>query len=285
MSSPAPVTASGYTTREVATLLGLAPASLRSFVRTGLVGAARGEAGEHRFSFQDLVLLRTAKGLLAAGIPQRRVERALAGLAERLPGERGLSGLRITARGREIVVRDGGREWEAESGQAVLDFEVAEVAVLAAARPVERPAAKPIADVATADAAEWFAAACELEPGDPAAAVAAYERTLALDPLHADAHLNLGRLRHEAGDPVAAERHYRAALAARPGDTTAAFDLGVALEDQGRLADAADAYETAIAADPAHADAHYNLALVRERLGDRAAALRHLKDYRRLVRS
>ena len=42
---------------------------LRAYVRAGLLSAERGERGELRFSFQDLLLLRTAEGLVAERIP------------------------------------------------------------------------------------------------------------------------------------------------------------------------------------------------------------------------
>jgi len=77
----------------------------------------------------------------------------------------------------------------------------------------------------------------------------------------------------------------RLALRARPEDATAAFNLGVALEDLGRDLDAIDAYEEATALDPGHADAYFNLAGVCERVGRPAAAIRHLKAYRSLLRS
>jgi len=104
-----------------------------------------------------------------------------------------------------------------------------------------------------------------------------------MDAAHADAYINLGRLLHERGDTPAALQAYETALGLRPDDALAAFNLGVALEDAQRFDDAAVAYQRAIDADPRAADAHYNLAGVFERLGDRAAALRHLKTYKKLT--
>src|SRR5438309_1433473 len=65
----------GYTTEEVARLLGLSPAQIRSYTRAGFLSPSpsRAARGELRFSFQDLVLLRAAKGLMAARIPAARV--------------------------------------------------------------------------------------------------------------------------------------------------------------------------------------------------------------------
>src|SRR6267154_1299541 len=56
----------GYGSREVSRMLGLSVGQLRSYVRAGFLKPARGPRGELRFNFQDLVLLRTAQGLVGA---------------------------------------------------------------------------------------------------------------------------------------------------------------------------------------------------------------------------
>ncbi|MBI3932537.1 MAG: tetratricopeptide repeat protein [Acidobacteria bacterium] len=272
----------GLTVRDAAKLLGLTTALVRAYVRAGFLEPTRGPRGEHRFSLQDLVLLRTAKEI-SAHVPARRVRRALARLRAQLPSGRPLTGVRITAVGEDVVVRDGSAAWEPESGQGVLDFDVAELADKVA--PLVRRAAAAARDAEDdLTAEEWFQVAFDLEPHEPDQARDAYRRALELDPDHVDAHVNLGRLLHEAGHAEAAATHYRAALTLRPKDATAAFNLGVALEDLGRTSAAAAAYERALAADASSADAHFNLARLLERAGRKAAAIRHLEAYRRLVR-
>ncbi len=273
----------GYGTREVTQILGLSAGQVRAYVRAGFLSPERGGRGGFRFSFEDLVFLRAAKGLLEARIAPRRVRRALANLRERLPAARGLTGLRITAEGHQIIVGDGTARWQPESGQILFDFGVGELAERVA--PLARRAfrrAQEEAEELSAD--DWYEWGCELEYTSSAEAVEAYSRALALDPAHAEAHVNLGRLLHEEGNPAAAERHYRRALASEPRDATAAFNLGVALEDLGREDAALDAYESAVSLDPENADAHYNAANLCEQLGQRAAALRHWKTYRALMR-
>lgn len=273
----------GYGTGDVAQILGLSPAQVRGYVRSGFLKPERGGHGDYRFSFEDLVFLRTAKGLLEARIGPRRVRRALAKLREQLPEGRRLTGLRVTAEGSRIVVADGSERWQPESGQALLDFGVAELAEKVA--PIAREAfreAQEDADALTAD--DWYEWGCELETAAPPDAREAYRRAITLDPAHADALVNLGRLLHEAGDARGAEENYRRALATRPGDSVAAFNLGVALEDLGRGDDALKAYESAVLFDPDNADAHYNAASLYERQGQVQAALRHLKSYRNLIR-
>lgn len=276
---------SGYATRDVAALLGLSVPQVRGLIRDGLLSPAQGPRGEYRFSFQDLILLRTAKGLLAADVPRRRIRLALRNLQEQLPDGRPLTGVRITAQGHHVVVRDGKEVWNPESGQILLDFQVADLEREAASlvRHAEKKQEKTEA-AAPQTAEAWYTHGCDLEIDDDLdAAMAAYRQAIKIDPKLPDAHLNLGRLLHEMGDLPAAEEHYRAAFEAQPDEPTAAFNLGVVLQDLGRLEDAAAAYEKALALDDRFADAHYNLAGLYETLGQQQAAFRHLRTYKTLT--
>src|SRR5438874_1172195 len=131
----------GYTTEEVARLLGLSPAQIRSYTRAGFLSPARDARGNLGFTFQDLVLLKAAKGLLAARIPADKIRGSLRRLKQQLPRGRALSELRITAEGHRVVARDEAIAWNPESGQLVLDFAVATLAQRAA--PLARRRAGP----------------------------------------------------------------------------------------------------------------------------------------------
>jgi len=272
-----------YSAEQVAGLLGLTLAQVRGYVRSGVIEPERAQ-GALRFSFQDLVFLRVVKGLATSRVPPRRVRVALRRLRERLPGDQPLSVVRLAAEGAHVVVRERDCIWSPESGQYWFDFEAEKPQREPLSLPSRSERSQPEPRVELVTSADgWYALGSELEASDPAEARAAYRRALEIDGGHADAHVNLGCLEHEAGQLREAERHYRTALALRPGDATAAFDLGVVLEDLGRLAEARTAYEQALAAEPGCADAHYNLARIHDRLGDPAAAVRHLKAYRQLV--
>jgi len=264
----------GYGTRDVARVLGVSEARIRSWARAGVVKARRGPRGALRFGFEELVLLRAAAGLAEARIPARRLRLTLRRLRDQLPEGRGLASVAIAADGERVVVSDGRSRWHPDSGQALLDFAVEEVA--SGVAPLLRHARGGL------DANGWYAWGCDLEAGAPQQAAEAYRRALALDPGHAAAHLNLGRLCHEAGDPAAAEGHYRKALETRRHDGTALFNLGVALGDLGRLEESLAAYESALLAEPGLRDAHENAARVCERLGRQEAAIRHLHAARQL---
>ena len=118
-------------TRAAGRQLAVADSHLRG---EGLPGAGARPGGELQFGFHDLVLLRTASELSAAKIPQRKVLRVLERLRAQLPSGRSLTGVRITADGENVIVRDGGAVWIPESGQSLFDFSVADLEEGAAAR-------------------------------------------------------------------------------------------------------------------------------------------------------
>ena len=270
----------GYRTQDVARILGLPEAEVRRFAHAGFVSPRRGPRNALRFSFQDLVLLRAAADLVRAQLSPARVRRAMRQLKSRLPAGRSLASVQVTAEGEEIVVRDGGARWQAETGQGLLDFEVADVARRVA--PLVKAAARRRSP-GPLEADGWYQWGCDLEDGAPEEARRAYQKALELDPRHAGAHLNLGRLLHEAGELREAEVHYRSAVDDGSHRAVAAYNLGVVLEDMGLLDEALFAYARAVEANPELADAHHNLARLLERLGRTTDAIRHLNTYRRLV--
>jgi tetratricopeptide (TPR) repeat protein len=271
----------GYSVHEAARLLDLPVGRVYAYVHAAFLQPRRGPRGEYRFTFQDLVLLRTARELTERLSP-RKVKQALASLRRQLPQGRELTALRITCDGERVVVRDQGTTWEPTSGQTLFDFGTAELAD--GVEPLVRRAAEEAhGRQQEMEAEDWYELACELETVDVAQARDAYGKALALDPHHVDARVNIGRLLHEAGELAAAEAQYRAALAVEAEDATAAYNLGVLLHETGRREAAVQAYQQALRADPQHADAHYNLAHLYEELGRRQSAMKHLQIYRNLV--
>lgn len=272
----------GYSVREVGKLLNLSDSQVRAYARAGLLDASRGARGEYRFSFQDLVLLRTAKGLVAARIPAAKVRRALRRLRQQLPQGRPLSGVQIVAEGDRVLVRSGERIWNPVSGQGHFNFEVAELV-----EQVARHTRRMVDSARRADrpmrAEDWYELGFDLEAVAPDESREAYRRALELAPRHVAAHINLGRLLHEARELEAAEAHFRIALEESPGNPAALNSLGVSLEDLGRRSEAMDAYREAVRLDPAYADAWFHLARLAQRLGDDEAAVGYLERYRGLV--
>lgn len=260
-------------------MLGISRAVITGLVSAGFVSPTRGARNEHRFSFQDLMLLRTAYGLQQARIPPAKILRSLKKLKATLPSELPLTGIRITAVGPDVAVHDRNGSWAADSGQLLMDFEVAPVKGEVAFIPSRT--AKP-ARRETPDA--LFARGEALEASNRAGAEAAYRGALALAPDYVDAYLNLGALLCDLKRCEEAVALYVDALPLCPPTALMYFNLAIALEDMGRQEEAAMSYEGCLQLDPTVADAHYNLARLQEQFGDKRGALRHFNTYRRLTR-
>ena len=268
---------SQYGVRDVEKLLRLPRSTIRSLVSAGFVSPSRGPRNAWRFSFQDLIVLRTAQALVAAHVPGRRITRSVRELRRKLPDAMPLSGLNIGAVADHVVVKEGASRWQAESGQYLLAFEGnPEDGSLSV---IERGTPEPRA----ASAQDWFDRAVALEESDAESALAAYQEAIAADATRVDARINLGRLLHETGRLAKAERAYREAIELFGGDPVLLFNLGVLLDDLDRKREAVDAYQAALAGDERLADCHYNLALLCGELGRPREALRHMSRYRRLV--
>ena len=173
-----------YGVRDVERLLRLPRSTIRSLIAAGFVSPARGPRGAWRFSFQDLIVLRTAQALADTKVPQRRITRSLRELRRHLPAAMPLSGLSISAVADRVVVREGGGRWQADSGQYVLEFggDPADGTLSV----IERKKA-----VAPNQAPVWFEKALALERKDVEGARMAYEHAIDADSKFLDAYINL----------------------------------------------------------------------------------------------
>src|SRR5437867_2164240 len=151
----------GYSSTEVARMLGMSAGQVRSYVRSGFLQPARGARRALLFSFQDVVLLRTAKGLVEARIGPRKVKRILKELKERLPSGRSLASVSIVAEGNRVVIREGASRWTPD-GQGLFDFHVGDLA--RKAKPIVSRAAEAARGAQDEQSAEdWYDLACHLE--------------------------------------------------------------------------------------------------------------------------
>ena len=303
--------AAAYSTRQVAEAVGLAPERIRGFVRGQVLSPSRGGGGQYRFTFQDIVLMRTAKGLLDADVPSRRAVSALRKLGDRLAtnaSRRPLSALRVSADGGAVVVRDKDALWNAETGQGHLGFafeRLGEVRAFAkriggaeerspaagapsASAPSmrgassSRPSAENAREIGAAakemDSDDWYNLGLDLEEARPEEAPQAYKRALDLDSQNADAHLNLGRLYQVEGDFKSAAHHYQLALGIVPDHQLANYNLGTVFDELGEIDTALAYYRQA----PDVPDAHHNQSRIYELRGDELASLRHMRKYQTL---
>ncbi len=266
-----------YGVRDVEKLLRLPRSTIRALIAAGFVSPARGPRGAWLFSFQDLIVLRTAQTLADAKVPQRRITKSMRELRRHLPDAMPLSGLSLCAVADRVVIRERGSRWQAETGQYLLEFDGdpadGSLSVIERQKTAEAPTG----------AQDWFDRGVALEREDAEAALQAYAQAIAADPALVDAHINLGRLLHEAGRFAKAEQVYREAMKACGSDPLLLYNLGVLLEDMNRKPEAVQAYEAAVRGDPGMADGHYNLALLCEKLSMPKDAIRHMARYRVLT--
>ncbi|HTV78792.1 MAG TPA: tetratricopeptide repeat protein [Steroidobacteraceae bacterium] len=262
-----------YSQADLTRLFHLSKTLLRLLVKAGYI-TRPARTGKTRYSFQDLLTLRTASALQGARIPAAKIAKALGNLRANVSPGAMLSTLMVSSSGKDLVVREGAQTWEVSSGQFALPLEATRAASVSNLSRGKR------AGVATEDAHAHYARGSQLEGTDLAAARAAYLAALDLQSDHIEARINLGRLLHLAGELEAAEKIYRQAKSA---NAILSYNLAILLEDMNREAEATAAYREALAQDPQLHDAHFNLSRLYERNQQPREALRHLLAYRRHV--
>jgi tetratricopeptide (TPR) repeat protein len=272
-----------YSVHDVERVLRLSRSTIRGLVDAGFVSPQRGARREYRFSFRDMIVMRTARALIDAKVPRKRIRHSLEDLRGNLPETMPLSGLSICAVGDRVVVRDGKHRWQADNGQYLLGLDVMQENGTLHMVEHRRPAAPARSNDKSAE--QWFTEGLKLEEADVRAARAAYERAVGVDPQHVASWINWGRLLHEQGSTREAEKIYQRAIDQCAADPLLMFNRGVLLEDLGKTTAALQAYHAAIEEDPDMADCHYNLARLYQSLGHAQHAIRHFGQYRRLVRS
>ena len=275
---PADPMAGLYGVQDVARLFSYKPARIRYWDKSGLLKPSAEVDGKCYYTFQDLIGLRAAKGLLEQGIGIREVRRAVDSLRDALPKvARPLTELRVVADGKTIVVRDNEGAYEPTTGQATLDFQVhalqAEVFRLI-----------HVSEDARKTAYEYYLDACQLDEDEATMdrAEALYRKALTLDPGLSNALTNLGNLCYRRAQIEQAERYYREALELDPTQPEAQYDLGLIHFERGQTNEAIDRFVAALDSDPSFADAHFNLAMAYEQAGRSGDARPHWQMYVRI---
>ena len=258
-----------YSLADLKRLFGLPPALIRKLSQAGFI-TPPAPRGKSKFAFQELLVLRVAGALKAAKISTPKIAAALEQIRSVLPT--GRLSVTLAASGKELVVREGSREWE-PSGQFALP--------LASPGPGRVAALRSPQEVSAASRAhDYYRRGHMLEDTDVIAARAAYLAALSVQDDHLEARINLGRLLHLDGQLKEAERLYRQA---KTSSALLSFNLAILLEDLEREDEAVAAYRDALAQDPLLHDAHFNLSRLHEKAKRPREALRHLLAYRRHI--
>jgi len=266
-----------FSPREVAKLLGLTSARLRSLDKAQIVSPSAMRNGRRAYTFQDLIALRATHDLLAKQIRLKDVVSAIGALRRALPRvTRPLQELRIVSDGRRVVVQAEDGAFEPVSGQMVLDFRVDNLR-----SDVVRVLRHDSEGARTRSAYDLYMRASTLDedPDTFEEAESLYKRAVDLDPTLAIAYTNLGNIRFRRGDEQGAEQLYRKALEIDDRQPEAHYNLGYVMLERGYASRAVTYFEAAIKADPKFADAHFNLAMAQEALGDKQRARVHWKRY------
>ena len=270
-----------YSAVDVSRLFAVSASRLRYWDRTGFVSPS-GRRGRRRFyTFQDLIGLRAAKALLDAGVPLQRVRRSVDALRDLLPRvSRPLHELRVTAEGQSVVVRDAQGQFEARTGQGLLDFDVCDLRD-DVVRTLRRHRSL---DEDRRTAYELYLEGCRLDEDATTfeRAESMYRRALELDPTLANALTNLGNVRFRRGFSEEAASLYKEALAIDEAQPEAHYNLGFLHYERGEAESSARCFQRAVDADPGFADAHFNLAMALEEIEQRAKARRHWRLYLQL---
>src|SRR5687768_11616652 len=149
-----------YSLADLKRLFGLPPALIKKLSEAGFI------SGKNQYTFQDLLVLRVAGALKAAKISTPKIAEALEQIRSALPTGR-LPAIALAASGKDVVVRDGSREWEA-SGQYALPL-------MPKAAPARVADLRPTPEVSASELAhEHFQRGHMLEESDVIAARAAY---------------------------------------------------------------------------------------------------------------
>ena len=259
-----------FSRQEASSILNIKAGRLQYWNRIGLVKPSLQEKGKTCYSFQDLICLKTAEGLVGQGLPARKIKLRLDTLRKKIP-EWGdlLNNKRIYVFGNRVLVRHKNHLIDSLSGQLFFKFDADDLAAGAETRVRSFTSNRRAED--------WFQEALRYDGNRETyeQALHAYHNVLKLDPDYSDAHVNIGTIYYNQGKFTQAERSYRLALEQDPYHAEAYFNLGNVMDELGKTREAVQCYEKALQLDPSYPDANYNLASACEKLELWERALAH----------
>ncbi len=293
-----------YSIRDVSRILAVQESRLRYWTQTGFVGPTVRKGGRFYYTFCDLLAVKSAKDLLATGMPLQRARKNVEALKKALPEDtHPTTKLRVCCDGETIVALADDVAFQPIGGQVVMAFtvpsfgeHVAQVLAMPRVDPnaVEKSGRifasadgtpQPVEDSPTeanagATAYRLFIEACAAEDrGDTDTAEHMFRQALDLEPTMAAALTNLGNLVYRQGELEEARKLYDRALEHDPSQPEARYNLANLLEDLGETDLAIAELRKVCAAAPAFADAHYNLGIMLAQAGSTTQAKDFLERY------
>lgn len=260
-----------FSTRSAARILAVPPDRIRYWVRRRLVTPARIRGRRYEFAFNELLMLRLAKELLAAGRRLPSLRSCFERLEKLLALKRPVTTLKLCHEDGRIVVRHGGVKFDADSGQLLLDFDLERLA-------------REVGKTARREHALTLEAAAELAETNPAVAAQRCRQALASEPRNLRARIRLAELLQRQGDTRGALRILRNAATLEPTAAEVHYRLGLLYLNRERDEDALTSLLRAVALEPRMVEAHRELAALYEQMGRKREAIRHLSVVHRLTR-
>ena len=283
----------------MADLLGVPPAAIRHWIRTGMLDVAERFGSLEWLDFSQLVTGRHLAALLAAGLSLREIDAQLSGLVATAGRAAALAEGRMVVDGRRLsIARDG--LLLGAGGQLHLSF----YAEVAASNPTAADECEDSAILLFEDPESGIVRPTEVEVGggrslpggDIVAEIldladdleAAGEYVEAAEALRAvlqaqgptaDVSFTLAELLYRAGYLTAARERYYAAIEIDPEHLRARASLGCVLSELNEPELALAALEGVLRQEPEYADAHWQIAGVLRELGRDAEAQRHLRRF------
>lgn len=263
---------STFSTRAAARILAVSPDRIRYWVKRRLINPTARLGHKYRFAFNDLLVMRLAKELLAERRQLDSIQRTFQRARELVAPERPLTALKmLNAEGR-IVVSQGGLLIEADSGQLLLDFRR------------ERPAGQIDERFGPARVRERFEEARRVAEEDPLRALTIYSELVGREPGNFEAHMRLATLLEREGDVTGALRHLLGAAAIVPASSEVHLRLGLLYRRRNEQHLALMSLIRAVECDPTAVEAHRNLAEIYEAMGRKRDAQKHLSALHRLIK-
>ena len=273
-----------YTVEQLARILSIPTATVRRWVRLGLIHPAKETARLALFSFPQVSAARDLCRLAEAGLSPRKLKRSLERIQAWLPdGDVALGQLEILSHN-SVGVRLADGSVAEPSGQLRLQFDGPQdgPAIPHLSPEAHRPVAEANAPTTGPGGLrrDWFADGVAAEEcGDLSAAIHAYRQSLLSGGPQPETSFNLGNCYYATERLEDAIEMYTRAVNIEPDYCEAWNNLGNTLSDLERVEEALDAYRRALTASPDYADAHYNLAETLAWLGDVANARAHWRAY------
>jgi tetratricopeptide (TPR) repeat protein len=254
-----------YTTEQLARILRVPVATVRAWVRHGLIRPARSIGRLAWFEFQQVAQARDLCELASRGVSAARIKKSLEQVAAWTGRGEGALTL-LESLGQGVFVRLGDGRLAEPTGQLVLGFE-----------PEPAPLPPP---PAPADASAWFERGVNAEDlGRLDEAVLAYRQAERAGGPRAEIAFNLGNVLYARGERASAAHCFQQAVRLEPDYVEAWNNLGNVASELGQVEQAAEAYRHALAIAPDYSDAHYNFAELCFSLGDLDLARRHFRTY------